>query len=57
MVEMGIYTRNEIRDLYGLDPLPGLDEPLTPLNMGGKPADGGEDEDTSGDKSPTDPAA
>lgn len=57
MVEMGIYTRNEIRDLYGLDPLPGLDEPLTPLNMGGKPADGGEDEDTSGDKPPTDPAA
>lgn len=57
MVEMGIYTRNEIRDLYGLDPRPGLDEPLTPLNMGGKPADGGEDEDTSGDKSPTDPAA
>ena len=33
MVEMGIYTRNEIRDYEGLDPLPGLDEPLTPLNM------------------------
>ena len=33
MVEMGIYTRNEIRDNEGLDPLPGLDEPLTPLNM------------------------
>lgn len=33
MVEMGIYTRNEIRDEDGLDPLSGLDEPLTPLNM------------------------
>lgn len=41
MVEMGIYTRNEIRDNEGLDPLPGLDEPLTPLNMtqGNEPAD------------------
>ena len=41
MVEMGIYTRNEIRDNEGLDPLPGLDEPLTPLNMtqGDEPAD------------------
>jgi HK97 family phage portal protein len=38
MVELGVYTRNEIRDNEGLDPLPGLDEPLTPLNMtqGGK---------------------
>lgn len=38
MAEMGIYTRNEIRDEEGKDPLPGLDEPLTPLNMtqGGK---------------------
>lgn len=33
MVELGIYTRNEIRDEEGLDPLPGLDEPLTPMNM------------------------
>lgn len=33
MVEMGIYTRNEIRDEEGLDPLPGLNEPLTPMNM------------------------
>jgi HK97 family phage portal protein len=38
MAELGIYTRNEIRDEEGMDPLPGLDEPLTPLNMtqGGK---------------------
>lgn len=35
MAEMGIYTRNEIRDEEGKDPLPGLDEPLTPLNMTG----------------------
>lgn len=33
MTEMGIYTRNEIRDEDGKDPLPGLDDPLTPLNM------------------------
>ncbi|OHV97045.1 histone H1 [Janthinobacterium lividum] len=33
MSEMGIYTRNEIRDEEGKDPLPGLDEPLTPMNM------------------------
>jgi HK97 family phage portal protein len=33
VAEMGIYTRNEIRDEDGKDPLPGLDEPLTPMNM------------------------
>lgn len=33
MTEMGIYTRNEIRDEEGMDPLPGLDKPLTPMNM------------------------
>ncbi|MEN6538703.1 MAG: phage portal protein [Mizugakiibacter sp.] len=33
MAEMGIYTRNELREEEGKDPLPGLDEPLTPLNM------------------------
>ena len=35
MTEAGIYTRNEVRDDEGLDPLPGLDDPLTPLNMTG----------------------
>ena len=50
MAEMGIYTRNELRDEEGKDPLPGLDDPLTPMNMNGKPkddeadADGDEDE-------------
>jgi len=46
MVEMGIYTRNEVRDEEGKDPLPGLDEPLTPMNMnqGDKP-DGKDPED------------
>lgn len=33
MAEMGIYTRNELRDEEGKDPLPGLDSPLMPLNM------------------------
>jgi HK97 family phage portal protein len=46
MAGLGIYTRNEIREMDGLDPLPGLDEPLTPLNMtqGGK--EGKPNEDT-----------
>ncbi len=40
MVEMGILTRNEVRELENRDPLEGLDEPLTPANMnqGGPPA-------------------
>lgn len=33
MAELGIMTRNEIRASRGLPPLPGLDDPLTPLNM------------------------
>ena len=45
MAELGIYTRNEIRDEEGKDPLPGLDEPLTPLNMGGTTPKGTDDED------------
>jgi HK97 family phage portal protein len=32
----GWLTRNEVRAFEGLMHLPGLDEPLTPLNMGGK---------------------
>lgn len=41
MIEVGAYTRNEIREEDGKDPLPGLYEPLTPLNMttGSKPKD------------------
>ena len=45
MVEMGIYTRNEVRDEEGKDPLPGLDEPLTPLNMTQGASQGDPDED------------
>lgn len=33
MVELGIYTRNEVRAFEDINPLDGLDEPLTPLNM------------------------
>ena len=33
MAEMGIYSRNELRDEEGKDPIAGLDQPLTPLNM------------------------
>lgn len=46
MAEMGIYTRNEIRDEEGKDPLPGLDDPLTPLNMAQGGTQGTSDEDT-----------
>lgn len=46
MAEMGIYTRNEIRDEEGKDPLPGLDDPLTPLNMTKGGTQGPHDEDT-----------
>lgn len=45
MAELGIYTRNEIRDEEGKDPLPGLDEPLTPMNMGGSKPQGNEDDE------------
>lgn len=44
MAELGIYTRNELRDEEGKDPLPGLDEPLTPLNMAAKDENDGEDD-------------
>jgi hypothetical protein len=40
-------TRNEARRLEDMNPLPGLDTVLTPLNMGGAPspkADGGSDD-------------
>lgn len=33
MVELGCLTRNEVRALENRNPLPGLDEPLTPGNM------------------------
>ncbi|MGG7603536.1 phage portal protein [Massilia sp. BKSP1R2A-1] len=45
MAEMGIYTRNEIRDEEGKDPLPGLNDPLTPLNMAKGGTQGNPDED------------
>lgn len=41
MIEMGVYTRNEIRAEEGKDPLPGLDEPLTPMNMNTNKKEGG----------------
>jgi HK97 family phage portal protein len=39
MVELGVFTRNEVRAMENRNPLPGLDEPLTPANMNaGNPA-------------------
>ncbi len=59
MAEMGIYTRNELRDEEGKDPLPGLDEPLTPLNMGGgqQGTDDDAQDDDQGDDDGQDDAA
>lgn len=45
MAELGIYTRNEIREEEGKDPLPGLDTPLTPLNMTAGPPKESDNED------------
>jgi HK97 family phage portal protein len=44
MAEMGIYTRNELRDEEGKDPLPGLNDPLTPLNMIGTSSEDGDND-------------
>jgi len=33
LIEIGVMTRNEARVRENMNPLPGLDEPLTPLNM------------------------
>jgi HK97 family phage portal protein len=56
MAELGIYTRNELRDEEGRDPLPGLDEPLTPMNMGGSPAGDDAEDDTEDSPPPADGA-
>jgi HK97 family phage portal protein len=46
LVEMGIYTPNEAREEEGMDPLPGLDQPLRPLNMtSNATADAAEEDD------------
>lgn len=50
MAEMGIYTRNELRDEEGKDPLPGLDDPLTPLNMTGVQPSQEDDDASSGNE-------
>ncbi|MEW6023590.1 MAG: phage portal protein [Pseudomonadota bacterium] len=47
MIELGVYTRNEIREREGMDPLPGLDEPLTPMNMSSGGKQGTDDEETT----------
>lgn len=40
LVSAGIMTRNEAREKLDMNPLPGLDEPLTPGNMMTKPKPG-----------------
>lgn len=52
MAEMGIYTRNELRDEEGKDPLPGLDDPLTPMNMGLNSQTGASNNDPQDDTLP-----
>lgn len=38
LVERGVLTRNEARGLMDRNPIEGLDEPLTPINLTGTPA-------------------
>jgi len=47
---VGFFTRNEIREEEGRDPLPGLDQPLTPTNMG--QGQGGADNQPSPNRTP-----
>ena len=56
VAELGIYTRNELRDDEGKDPLPGLDEPLTPVNMGTDAAEDLADPQPDPEDDPEDPA-
>ena len=53
-IQSGWLTRNEARDMEGLDPLPDLDEPLVPLNM--VSADAVDDPDAGQDDAPPPPA-
>lgn len=52
MIEQGVYTRNEVRKMEGLNPLPGLDEPVVntpaetePANSEPAPEEGESDVD------------
>jgi hypothetical protein len=55
-IQWGWITRNEVRLKEGLNPLDGLDEPLTPLNMTtGTPPPAGEDEAGAPESSPNEP--
>jgi HK97 family phage portal protein len=64
-INSGWLTRNEARDMEGLDPIDGLDEPLRPLNMVEESAhpdeiaenDGGADDVTSQDDTGSDASA
>lgn len=38
LVERGVLTRNEARELMDRNPITGLDEPLTPINLTGDPS-------------------
>ena len=44
MAELGIYTRNELREEEGKDPIDGLDVPLTPMNMSKNPTGASDEE-------------
>jgi phage portal protein BeeE len=47
MIELGLLSPNEWRDMEGLDPRPGGDEYLKPLNMdSGTTPKGNEDDET-----------
>lgn len=57
MIEMGLMSPNEWRDMEGMDPRPGGDEYLRPLNLtSGSESEAEGDEDSGGDEAESDQA-
>lgn len=56
MVQDGVMTRNEARGMLDLNPIAGLDEPLTPVNLTTDPAGAGDTSGEPNDGTPDDPA-
>lgn len=57
MIEMGLMSANEWRDMEGMDPRPGGDEYLRPLNLtSGSESEAEGDEDSGGDEAESDQA-
>lgn len=58
MIEMGLMSPNEWRDMEGMDPRPGGDEYLRPLNLtSGSESEAEGDEESEGDGAESDQPA